>query len=428
MRSSITLKLLAKTLKKPNLKTLKTLSLTFKKFKKLGIHLLNLINGILDLSKIEAGKMEVDPHQFDITKIIKETADTVRPAASRNGNTLIVEIEENIGDAISDGMKLNQCMLNLLSNASKFTQDGTITNKVSIIDKNGDDWIKISISDTGIGMDQSQIKKLFEAFVQADASTTRQYGGTGLGLAITKRLVELLGGYMEVESTPGVGSVFTLIVPRIHPAWNTLENDPLVEAPQTHETERNVTENDRLALIVDDDPAARDLMARIAARLGYGAVFATDGQEALDVLNTEAPSVILLDLHMPVMDGWTLLERLRADEKLCNIPTIVVSVDDDQRKCLRLGAEDYFTKPVNRIELERALLSYTKIVEGQVLIIEDNKEAADLLKRAATNAGFEALVAETAEHGLEFLETEKVAGVILDLGLPAWMGLSFYHI
>jgi signal transduction histidine kinase/CheY-like chemotaxis protein len=392
------------------------------KIQKAGVHLLTLINGILDLSKIEAGKMEVDPHQFDVARIIKETADTVRPAAERNGNKLIVDIEDGVGDAISDGMKLNQCMLNLLSNASKFTKDGIICSTASLLEKDGEEWLKIAISDTGIGMDQSQIDKLFEAFVQADASTTRQYGGTGLGLAITKRLVELLGGYMEVDSSPGEGSTFSIMLPRVHPAWTNLESDEPLEPVAI---ERHVQESTRLALIVDDDPAAQDLMARIAERMGYNTLFASDGLEALDLLRSEAPSVILLDLHMPVMDGWTLLERLRTDESLRDIPTIVVSVDDDQRKCLRLGAEDYFTKPVNRVELERALLSYTKIVEGRVLIIEDNEEAADLLKRAATNAGFETLVAGSAEEGLDMLRDDSVAGVILDLGLPGMNGFEF---
>ncbi len=398
-----------------------------KKIQSAGLHLLNLINGILDLSKIEAGKMDVEIHQFDIKTMIREASDTVRPAADRNGNQLVIEVKENVKDAITDSMKLNQCILNLLSNACKFTSNGVVRNTVDVVQLDGVDWIKIQIQDTGIGMDQSQVSKLFEAFVQADASTTRQYGGTGLGLAITKRLVELMGGRMDVDSQEGLGSTFTIHVPRVHPSHisdDEAKTDKTIQL--IAEPEKSAASDVRKALIVDDDPAALELMQRIADRLGYETVTASDGKTALQYAGEHRPSVILLDLHMPVMDGWTLLEQLRADETLASIPTIVISVDDDQRECYRLGAEDYFTKPVNRIELERALLSYTKLAGGKILVVEDNDDAADLVKRAGTNVGYTVTVTGSAEEGLACLEQDSaIVGVILDLGLPGMDGFEF---
>ena len=165
-------------------------------------------------------------------------------------------------------------------------------------------------------------------------------------------------------------------------------------------------------------------MSRLAKRLNYATLLATNGEEALRLAAQEKPSVILLDLHMPVVDGWTTLERLRATPDLAAIPTIVVSVDDDATACYKLGAEDFLTKPLNRLELERALLSYTKVASGRILIVEDNEQSADLVARAARNVGFEAIVAPDAESALKILDEMTVIGVILDLGLPGMSGFE----
>ncbi|MEM9495219.1 MAG: response regulator [Pseudomonadota bacterium] len=388
------------------------------KIQSAGLHLLGLINGILDLSKIEAGKMEVDAHAFDVSAVIREAADTVRPAAERNGNKLIVEIDDNLDMATTDSFKLRQCVLNLLSNACKFTSDGDVRLSLQLANDGGQETMAIAISDTGIGMNDEQMRTLFQAFTQADASTTRKYGGTGLGLTITQRLVTLLGGRIEVESEPSVGSCFKLLVPRRYGETKLTQE----AAPEPAPIEESSDEpGERTALIVDDDPNARELMSRLAKRLNYSTVLAADGEEALTLAKENKPSVILLDLHMPVVDGWTVLQRLRADAELAEIPAIVVSVDDDARTCYKLGAEDFLTKPINRIELERALLSYTKLASGRILIVEDNDDAADLVARAARNVGFEVVIASDAEKALSILSDTSVTGVILDLGLPGEM-------
>ena len=271
------------------------------------------------------------------------------------------------------------------------------------------------------------MRSLFQAFVQADTSTTRKYGGTGLGLTITQRLVTLLGGNINVASEAGVGSRFTISVPRyLGERDDEVEFELVDEEPEAESKKENRT--DRIALIVDDDPNARELMRRIAARLKYATLLAENGEEALSLARSHNPSVIILDLHMPVVDGWTVLQQLQADEELCAIPTIVASVDDDATECYRLGAEDFLTKPVNRIELERALLSYTKVASGRLMVVEDNADARDLVVRAAENAGFETVAAENAEVALNLLQKTEVSGVLLDLGLPGMSGFSLLDI
>ncbi|MFN0025146.1 MAG: response regulator [Parvularculaceae bacterium] len=386
-----------------------------------GLHLLGLINGILDLSKIEAGRMEVEAHSFDAGAILREAVDTIKPIAARNGNRLVVNIDRSVASAYTDSVKFRQCVLNLLSNACKFTKDGEVSITAAASRLGDIEMIKVTIADTGIGMTPEQQASLFKAFMQADPSTTRKYGGTGLGLAITQRLVTLLDGRIDVTSEAGRGSTFVLSIPR------QFGNAPLRAESTAPEVAQNWPSSAtvKTALIVDDDRDARDLLDRLARRMNYQTITAENGAQALELARAHRPEVILLDLHMPVMNGWTLLETLRADEDLASIPTIVVSVDDDARNCFALGAGDFFTKPVNRLEFERALLSYSKLASGDILIVEDNDDAADLLIRAARNIGFEGVRARDAEEGLKILEERSVIGVILDLTLPGMDGLTF---
>jgi signal transduction histidine kinase/CheY-like chemotaxis protein len=387
-----------------------------------GLHLLGLINGILDLSKIEAGRMEVEAHTFDAAAIIREAVDTVKPLAARNNNKLSVSVDPSVGAAHTDSVKFRQCVLNLLSNACKFTKDGEVSLAASLRSVDGAEHLEVAISDTGIGMTPAQQASLFKAFVQADASTTRKYGGTGLGLAITQRLVTLLGGKIGVTSEAGAGSKFTFLVPRLFGDAAAAEIDEQPDAGAAPGTGAAKT-----ALIVDDDSDARDLLDRLARRMNYETIVASDGGQAIEIARQSRPDVILLDLHMPVMDGWTVLEQLQSDPALKTIPTIVVSVDDDSRNCFKMGAEDFFTKPINRVEFERALLSYAKLASGDILIVEDNDDAAELLSRAARNVGFRPQRAADAEAGLAALEQCNAVGVILDLSLPGMDGIAFLN-
>ena len=311
-----------------------------------GRHLLALINDILDLSKIEAGKTELFFETFDVRQMLQDVATTVRPLVEKNANRLAVEEAGDLGAMRSDLTKLRQVLLNLLSNACKFTREGTITLAASREDGADRGRIVFRVADSGIGMTAAQLAKLFQAFAQAEASTSRNYGGTGLGLAISKRFCQLLGGDIAVTSEPGRGSTFTVSLP-------ATASEPRAEAaaePATTGTGEAGT-----VLVVDDDPAARNLLGRFLGKEGFRVEEAADGEAALARARSLRPDVITLDVLMPGMDGWAVLAALKADAELAGIPVVMLSVLDERHMGFALGASDYLTKPVDRDLLVAAL-------------------------------------------------------------------------
>jgi PAS domain S-box-containing protein len=313
--------------------------------------LLHLINDILDLSKIEAGRMEVSAIDFDVRALIEEAAATVRPTAEKNGNSLKIEIDGPLGAAHTDAFKLNQCLLNLLANASKFTRDGALTVRARRDHTGAGDWLEIAVSDTGIGMSEEQLARLFNAFVQADASTARRFGGTGLGLAITRSTIELLGGEVRVTSALGKGSTFALRLPAIAPANATpVRVDIAAAAGQGR---------DRTVLVIDDEESARDLAARSLVRLGFSVRVAASGEEGMALARLLHPSLIVLDINLPDMRGYEVLEALAAPET-ADIPVIVHSIDDDRQRALAAGACQHLVKPANRDVLAAAALRFAR--------------------------------------------------------------------
>ena len=281
-----------------------------KKIEGAGRHLLGLINDILDLSKVEAGKMDVFVEEIDISSLLDEVKSIITPLVAKNGNELEVRLADHVGSMRTDRTKLKQCLLNVLSNASKFTQDGKLTVQVRRFEADGP-MIQIVISDTGIGMNEEQIGRLFQAFSQADASTTKKFGGTGLGLAITRHFCRLLGGDISVASQPGVGSTFTIILPD-----QAAEEPRLVEHRRRNRPGIPAQQHGGSAvtvLVVDDDPAARDLLTTNLGREGYRTVQARGGDEALELARKLRPDAITLDVLMPKKDGWTVLGALKAD-------------------------------------------------------------------------------------------------------------------
>jgi PAS domain S-box-containing protein len=316
-------------------------------------HLLHLINGILDLSKIEAGRMEVAPAEFDAGRLIEEAVATVRPSAEKNGNVVELEMDGDLSAAHTDSFKLNQCLLNLLSNAAKFTKDGRITVRARRERRDGEDWLSIAVSDTGIGLSAEQIARLFNAFTQADASTSRVYGGTGLGLAITRRIMQLLGGDVAVDSTPGQGSTFTLLLPsRAHEGAANERERPAVFVRDGAQ---------RVVLVIDDEASARDLTERALARLGFAVLTAPNGAEGLAMAGKHKPSLIVLDINLPDMSGWDVLEELA--EEGCDIPVLVHSVDDDRARARAAGACELLVKPADRDVLAAAVLRFARAPE-----------------------------------------------------------------
>ena len=324
-----------------------------------GTHLLGLINQVLDLSKIEAGKLELNPELVTLAPLLDEVVGTARQLAEQNKNRLVIECPDKLASLTVDPMRLRQILLNLLSNACKFTKGGEVALRVKkVVD--GRSWVEFAVADTGIGMTPEQQAKLFEEFTQADLSTARRYGGTGLGLAITRKLARMMGGDVTVASEPGKGSVFTVRLP----------NGADGQAKGVTNGDRSRTD---CILVIDDDPTARELVADQLKAEGMSVVTAAGGFEGLKRAKELRPIAITLDVIMPDLDGWSVLAALRQDAELTDIPVIMVTVLDEQRRGVALGAAGYLTKPIEREQLRRLLGRFrTPTRPTKVLLIEDD--------------------------------------------------------
>jgi PAS domain S-box-containing protein len=320
-----------------------------------GKHLLRLINDILDLSKIEAGKMEMFAEVFDVNALVHEVSGTIRPLAERRGNVLAFRCGEDALRMRADQTRVRQVLLNLMSNAAKFTENGRVTLDVERTSINGAPWMRFRVIDTGIGLSPEQLAKLFKAFAQADASTTRKYGGTGLGLVISRQLCQMMGGEVTVESDLDRGSVFTMLLPC------SLEPGELAAdiAAQTalFQTMPPAGEPSTV-LVIDDDRIVRDLLLRFLEKEGFRVVTAADGDEGLRVAREVRPNLITLDIVMPGLDGWGVLKGLKADGDLANIPVMMITIVDNPGLGHSLGAVEYLTKPIDWRRLGTALAKY----------------------------------------------------------------------
>lgn len=319
-----------------------------KKIQAAGKHLLSLINDVLDLSKIEAGKMGLHLETFDVAQVIEEMVTTLQPAAAKNANAIHVRLADNVSVIKADITKVRQILFNLLSNACKFTDHGTITVDVEQIKVDKRDWIQFRVSDTGIGISAKQKENLFQEFAQADASIARKYGGTGLGLAITHRFVQLMKGRINVESEPGRGAIFTVQLPT-QVVIETTESAPSGGISDVSFSESKIDLN--TILVIDDDPSVRDLMTRFLSKLDFNVVSAANGEEGFRLAKQIRPLLITLDVVMPECDGWTVLHRLKSDSQLAEIPVIMVTIVDNEAKGIDLGASNYLIKPVERDRL-----------------------------------------------------------------------------
>ena len=287
-------------------------------------HLLALINDILDLSKIEAGKMEVNIESFDIAPLVEDVAGTIRPMAEKNGNRLVVDCAAGVGLVLADQTRVRQALLNLASNAAKFTENGTVTIVGARGSRDGRDWISLRVADTGIGMTSDQTTRLFQDFVQADASTTRKYGGTGLGLAISRRFCRMMGGDITLESELGRGSTFTITLP----AGSAVREREPAATSSLAGTVRGQT----AVLVIDDDQTVRELMERYLVREGFAVVTADNGIAGLARARELHPAAITLDVMMPDIDGWTVLAALKGDPTLADIPVVLVTIVDEKQR------------------------------------------------------------------------------------------------
>ncbi|HZH30542.1 MAG TPA: response regulator [Pyrinomonadaceae bacterium] len=390
-----------------------------------GRHLLALINDILDLSKIEAGKIELYLETFDLPALVGELASTIKPLAAKNDNTLVVQTDPNLGTMHADLTKVRQSLLNMLSNACKFTKAGTVTLEVTRREADGREWINFSVRDSGIGITKEQMNKLFQPFSQADASTTREFGGTGLGLVITKKFCEMMGGTLGVSSVRGEGSTFLITLPAdvrsVSPETASASGDDAAPA-------RLLAEDAGTVLVVDDDPVARDLLQRALGKAGFKVECATDGEEALQLARRLRPEAITLDVMMPGVDGWATLAALKADPELADIPVIMLTIVDDKNKGYALGAADYMTKPFDRDQLAATLAKYRRAATNRnapALVVEDDEAARALLVRALAQEGWRVREAGDGRAALAEVSAERPQLILLDLMMPEMDGFEF---
>jgi PAS domain S-box-containing protein len=385
-----------------------------------GQHLLTVINDILDLSKIEAGKMELYLEPFSILDMIRDVIDTIQPLVEKNANILTVDCAQDIGSMRADLTKVRQALFNLLSNATKFTKKGSIALHAARETIDNVDWVTFSVRDTGTGITPEQMRSLFEVFTQAETSTARKYGGTGLGLAITKHFCQMMGGDIIAESEFGVGSTFIIRLPSYVIAPKTLSG------AGTEAQFEAVRAGTGSVLVIDDDPDIHALITHYLTKEGFQVVTASSGDEGLRLAKELQPDAITLDVLMPEMDGWAVLTRLKADPDISDIPVIMLSIIEDEDMGYMLGAVDHMTKPIDRNRLVTILKKYrSSNLPAQVLVVEDNAETRDMMRRTLEKEGWAVTEARNGRIALERVNENQPALILLDLMMPEMNGFEF---
>ena len=378
-------------------------------------HLLSLINNVLDLSKIEAGKMDMYFTPFNIDTMIETIKDVSGPLASKNNNEFI--IKNNVkGEMTSDETKLRQCIVNFLSNAFKFTENGQVALVIGSKNIDKKEYVNFDIKDTGIGMTEDQLGKLFDTYTQAERSTSAKYGGTGLGLSISKHFAEMMGGGVEVSSKVGEGSTFSIFVPRVSLDEEQIEEEDF-ENPE-------IQKGDEYILLVDDDTATHDVVKRAIKKEGHTVFSCFDGDEGIEQARKVEPKLILLDVLMPGRDGWSVLKELKKDKKLKNIPVVITSVLNEESLASSLGADDYMKKPIDRTFFLNIVKRYITEKDQKVLIVDDDENTRDLLNKILNNEGYLSIDAKNGEDALERVK-EKPDLIVLDLDMPKMDGFEF---
>ena len=383
-------------------------------------HLLSLINDVLDISKVEAGHVTLFVERFDGRAMIDEVVATAQPIADRNNNTLQVVLSPDFGEMRADETKVRQSLLNLLSNACKFTTNGTVTLAVHLERIGSGMFVIMNVTDTGIGMTPEQQARLFRQFTQADDSTTRKYGGTGLGLVISRTFCRLMGGDITVTSEAGKGSTFRMELP--------LEGFDRVAPPQPDAETVAAHSDDAapLVMVVDDDPEVIDLVNRSLTREGYRIVSVTQGREVVDVARRVQPSAITLGMSLPDTSGWLVLTALKSDPETSAIPVIMLSVLDGQRTARSHGASQYLTKPLDRERLLTVLQRASGgSTPGVVLIVDDDRTAAIMLQRSIEREGWTVQTAPNGMVAFETIATSMPDLIILDIDMPEMDGFEF---
>lgn len=390
------------------------------KIRNAGKHLLGLINDILDLSKIEVGKIELFIEEIDVKDMLQDVRNTIMPLVEKNSNILEIDVDENVVTVRTDLTKLRQNLFNLLSNAAKFSKNSKIRLHAGIVPGENGDLLEISVSDNGIGMTDEQMARVFDPFTQADASTSKEFGGTGLGLTITREFSRKMGGDITVQSTLGKGTTFTMTV---------LADGNLTVAPEAEppaKVRKEVSEDAPLVLVIDDDENVRDLLCRNLNTAGYRTASASDGKTGLNMAAELQPDIITLDVIMPQVDGWSVLTELKASRRTRDIPVVMVTIVEDKNLGFSLGASEYLTKPVDRSKLVQTIKRFAGEGDGKpILIVEDDPDTRALLKRYLERENVEVVEAENGRVAVEKMAGMRPAMILLDLMMPEMDGFEF---
>ncbi len=376
--------------------------------------LLSLINDILDLSKIEAGRVDVVKERVDVQEIAEDCAATVKEMLKGKEVVVSVHVTPEAAHAFTDALKLRQMLLNLLSNAAKFTDAGEIVVEIQAA---GLDLV-LAVEDTGVGIPADQLGSIFEKFRQVDGSSTRKVGGTGLGLAIVRELARVLGGSAHVTSALGRGSKFTVVLPAA-----VAQGGPAVEAEPDPELLRAAT-LDATVLIVDDDPLVQHLLQGQLEQEGFRVLLAADGVTALRAVHEHHPTLVILDIHLPRMDGWSVLAAIKSDATLASTPVIILSVEEQRSRGFSLGACEYLLKPVEPEKLAQVVRRAVAPGSGEVLVVDDDAATRELVVRHLRKLGFSTSEAADGEEALLRARLSPPALLILDLIMPTVDGFE----
>jgi signal transduction histidine kinase/CheY-like chemotaxis protein len=380
-------------------------------------HLLGLINDILDLSKIEAGKMGVNFMPFDLGPLVDTCLATVEPMVKGGKVRLIKDVPQDLPEVMSDQDKLKQIIINLLSNALKFTEEGEVRLSAALKDAS----LRITVSDTGIGIRSDALGYIFEEFRQVDGSSTRKYGGTGLGLSITKKLTELLGGTIDVQSVEGKGSTFTITLPFTK---REVEASAVEVRPEGERFPGIETKGKKILLAIDDDPNVLSLLRQNLEDEGYYVVGALNAEEGIRRAKEIHPFAVTLDILMPQKDGWGVLSDLKADPATRDIPIIVLSIIDNKELGFSLGAFDYLLKPFEKEAIMAALHRIPGMAAKRVLLVDDEPAAVDLLTQILQDEGYQVKGTYSGEEALRALDASPQDIILLDLLMPEMDGFE----
>lgn len=385
-------------------------------------HLLGLINDVLDLSKIEAGKMQLYLETFDLQTLVQEVTSTIAPLVEKRKNRLVVSCDPAIGSMFGDSTKIRQALLNLLSNASKFTENGRVELKIERETADNQVWVAMHVTDTGIGMDEEQMARLFKPFAQADASTSSKFGGTGLGLAISKQFAQMMGGDIGLRSSPGNGSTFTLRVPaRVKPARSPYAVIEKEQKPATAPTPKG------RVLVIDDDESVHGVLTNMLTREGYSTRIARNGKEGLRIAQEYHPDIVILDILMPGVDGWSVLAQLKATAGMEDVPIILLTMLQNKEMGFALGATEYLTKPIDASKLLPVLDRHRSTKpSGTVLVVEDDPPSRELVVRMLQKEGIHVREASNGREAIDILQTGVIPDlIVLDLIMAEMDGFDF---